>query len=802
MNLLDLYIKLSCDDQASGQIDRISSNMVSKMGSAAAKVAKFVAGAFATKKIIDFGKESLQAYGQFEQMAGGVERLYGKMASTTVQNNAIAAWRTAQMGVNDYLETATAFSGRLIRELGDSELAAGQVDTAVRTLADSYNTYGTDVGLQIQALSSIARGSYRMLDTLTNNVYSEGKASFEQFMNDARDYASKVSNMTYEEYAESMKKTGLSADELSKRYETLKNSTDLSNESFSDIITALSITNERTGILGTTTKEALSTIQGSTLAAKAAWDNLLLELGKPNGDISARVSDLMQALFGEVQDNGERMYGLVNNYKNEITTIISNWMNAIPQIVDGVLDVLPDDVRSRVEKVVGVVSDFASKVSETFDLSVISERFGMVVEAIASAFDSFMATVDFGYLNVIIEKLGSILEQVWGFVETNILPHVPAIGTAIGEVVNFLLSLASTVLTVIDNLGPFVPMILGAVAGIKGFMIVQEIIGMFTMLGTAIGSITTIVATFGGPLATIAAMLGGWPVLLAAVVGAIAAFLLSNEEARQKIAEIYEAIKQAVTETLNAVASYLSSKWAEITSSISNYWNESLSKTTEWLNNTKQRVSEAFTNVVQTVTNAGRSVVSFITTAWNTAVQTVTNAVSRIRSGVQSGFNSVVSFVRGIPQKIKSALGNLGSLLWNAGTSVIRGLLNGMKSAISGVYNWVSGIAGRIASLKGPLPYDLKVLIPNGKALMTGLQKGLSIGFEDDVKPYVESMAGEMSNAFDVPSVSASGYATQKSGPTFNLTIGSLTVRGRDDAYYFADRINEIWKHEVEGSLA
>ena len=162
----------------------------------------------------------------------------------------------------------------------------------------------------------------------------------------------------------------------------------------------------------------------------------------------------------------------------------------------------------------------------------------------------------------------------------------------------------------------------------------------------------------------------------------------------------------------------------------------------------------------------------------------------------------MLGFVRSLPSKIKSALGNLGSLLWNAGSSVIRGLLNGMKSAISGVYNWVSGIAGKIASLKGPLPYDRKVLVANGEALMTGLQKGLSIGFESDVKPYVESMAGQMGDALNVPSVSVSGGTAQKNGPTLNLSIGKMYVQDRDDAEYMARQINQIWKREMEGKLS
>src|SRR5690606_39863705 len=53
-----------------------------------------------------------------------------------------------------------------------------------------------------------------------------------------------------------------------------------------------------------------------------------------------------------------------------------------------------------------------------------------------------------------------------------------------------------------------------------------------------------------------------------------------------------------------------------------------------------------------------------------------------MKNAVSNGIRGVINFVRGLPGKIVSALGNLGSLLVNAGKSIINGLLNGLKSAV------------------------------------------------------------------------------------------------------------------------
>lgn len=587
MNALDLLITLGVNDEASGQIDSISSGIVGKLGKAAVKAGKALAGMWATKKVFDFGKASLDAYSSFEQMAGGVQKLYGTAGQTldqyiesmaytgkgidelteqygkleSAQNkvfeNSSKAWRTAQMSQSEYMEASTAFSGRLIRELGDSELAADRVNLAVTTLADSYNTYGTDMNLQMAAMSSIARGSYRMLDTLTNNVYSEGKESFKQFMDDARAYASQVSSMSLDEYVASMDKTGLSVEELSSRYELLSNSTDLSNDSFSDIITALSITNERTGVLGTTTKEALSTIEGSTNAAKAAWDNLVLEFAKEDADVGGRVNDLFTAIFGEVNENGEREYGVVNNVMSRISTIIENTITAIPQVVDSMLSLLPENVSSRLQGIIDTVTGIVDKIKEVVDVDAVAENFGKVGDALGAMFDSFGSTVDTGYINVLIDTLVQTVSNAWGFIEQNILPHLPELGELIGNAANFVMDFANSFLNLFNAISPIIPVIVGAVAAVKGFMFIQTLIGFFTGLGGAIAGIGTIIGTFGGVLGTVAALLGGWPVLIAAVVGAIVGFIATNEDFRNKVKEVWDKVSEAVGNAAEAIKEFV-----------------------------------------------------------------------------------------------------------------------------------------------------------------------------------------------------------------------------------------------------
>ena len=111
----------------------------------------------------------------------------------------------------------------------------------------------------------------------------------------------------------------------------------------------------------------------------------------------------------------------------------------------------------------------------------------------------------------------------------------------------------------------------------------------------------------------------------------------------------------------------------------------------------------------------------------------------RIRHSIASKFDEAVSYIRGVPHRILAALGNLGSLLFNAGKAIVQGLINGIKSMFGALGSVASSIGHFIAGLKGPLPKDLTLLVPHGQAIMTGLMDGMRSRF-----PHLRSQLGEV----------------------------------------------------------
>lgn len=88
--------------------------------------------------------------------------------------------------------------------------------------------------------------------------------------------------------------------------------------------------------------------------------------------------------------------------------------------------------------------------------------------------------------------------------------------------------------------------------------------------------------------------------------------------------------------------------------------------------------------------SAARSMFSAVVNAF----QQVIAAGGRMAQGIANTINRIGGFFASLPGKILSAVGNLGSTLYNSGQEIIRGLIRGIQSMLGKV----GEVAGRIAS--------------------------------------------------------------------------------------------------------
>ena len=155
-------------DEAKDGAQEASSSIGSSLGSMVKGVTGAVTAAVAAAgaAIAGVAKEALSSYAEYEQLAGGVKKLFGD-ASDTVIENARNAWKTAGMSANEYMETTTSFTAALVQSLGgDTAKAADIADVAMRAMSDNVNTFGTDIESIKVSYAGFAKQNYTMLDNL------------------------------------------------------------------------------------------------------------------------------------------------------------------------------------------------------------------------------------------------------------------------------------------------------------------------------------------------------------------------------------------------------------------------------------------------------------------------------------------------------------------------------------------------------------------------------------------------------------------------------------------------------------
>lgn len=708
-------------------------------------------------KLVDFGKQAFQSYSDYEQLSGGVAKLYGNMgmsledyakqagksaesvradwerneaAQKTVMENAQNAWKNSGMSANAYMEQATSFSAALINALGgDTKKAADMTDVAMRAMSDNINTFGSNATDVQNAFNGFAKQNYTMLDNLKLG-YGGTKEEMERLIKDANEW-------------------GAANGEAS----------NLSIDSFSDVIQAIQQIQEKQHIAGTTAREAASTIEGSVSAMKAAWTNWLAELGKSDADMDAVTQNLANSVVAAAK-----------NVIPRVGVIIKSFVHAIPGMFNTLVSTLPAPFQNAVNAVRGVFSDFGG---------IIAPVTAALAALGAGGFGGLLANIPLvggmlkpltGLLGGLASPIGIIIAMIGALIATSpqlrsefgtmltgvlnslkqafqmLQPSIQALMTALAQ-------LAAAVMPVITNvIGQIIPLLTPIISTLVG-VLVPVIQGVITVVTAVVQALTPVISQISG--------------LVTGMVAAITPLIQGLAPLVEGVCQIVSGVIQALMPVIQALVPLVSG----IISAIVGFIGSTLLPTIQAMLPFIQGVINGITSVVRGIVNVIQGVINMVAGLIHGNWQQAWNGFSQIVHGVVQG---VLGFLGGIGSAIKGVFAGAGTWLLNAGSSIINGLLNGLKSAFGRVMSFVSGIGDWIVRHKGPLSYDKVMLKPAGLAIMQGFDKSLKTGWKD-VQRTVNGMNAQINGGFDVDAlktgranVSNGGGSTTYVQQTFN----------------------------------
>ena len=483
------------------------------------------------------------------------------------------------------------------------------------------------------------------------------------------------------------------------------------------------------------------------------FNDALMQLGMNDGAIKAAEST-------------QTFEGAFGNLEATIVDGAANIVNTVKPYITGAVTALGDGIGKAMQW----VNDFTGALMKTEGV----QTFANGVKSIAGAVGSVIVPISgiIGYLfnfsgkadgaGTAAQRLSDVLGFVGGILQS--------VGTFVQQNADWMQALA---IAVMAGYGAF-----------QLFSIIQTVVGFVKAFSVAETAATAAQWLLNAAMSANPIMI--LVVAIAALVAGIVWFCTQTETGRQLWADFtgfLQATWQNITDFFQATWQNITQWFSNAAANIQNGWNA----LTAFIGSIPGRIQAFFASIGQWFVNKFNEARNGITGAFDNAVSFVSSIPGRItgffgsisswfadkfsevRNGIANGFDSAVSFVASIPWRILSALGNLGGLLWDAGASIMQGFLDGLKSVWHNITSFVGNIAGWIADHKGPLPYDRKLLIPAGEAIMGGFRKSLNAGWQQ-VQADIMGMNVGLSNGFKTPA-----YVYGGSGMDYTPNTGSAS---------------------------
>lgn len=387
-------------ESAKGKI----SNAFGKIGSAAVAAGKVIATGLAagSAAVGALAKASLESYASYEQLVGGVQTLFsetslslndyaasvGKSAqdaysewadmtsgSRSLINNAQAAFRTAGMSANEYMETATSFSASLLQSLGgDTDKAAQYADMAIRDMSDNANKMGTSMEMIQNAYQGFAKQNYTMLDNLKLG-YGGTKTEMERLLADANRINAEQGKIT-----------------------------NYSIENLADVYDAIHVVQEEMGIYGATSNEAATTIEGSMKMVKASWENLLVAFAVGEDLLPDLIDNFVESIKIAASNIVPRLAQILGGISTALSEVIPIISAELPALLE---QLLPGVISGAVSLINGLILSLPPI------LQILIDQFPSIMVQIGAALASCFP--------VLLETVQNLFGQIFDYVSLELL---------------------------------------------------------------------------------------------------------------------------------------------------------------------------------------------------------------------------------------------------------------------------------------------------------------------------------------------------------------------------------------------
>ncbi|ABP53017.1 phage tail protein [Salinispora tropica] len=405
-----------------------------------------------------------------------------------------------------------------------------------------------------------------------------------------------------------------------------------------------------------------------------------------------------------------------------------------------------------------------------------------VVRAISPAL-SEIATVASATLSGLTPLLQPIIDALVQIVQA----VLPALMPVISALQPLLLSIAELALPVISTLlAALAPILADAVAALQPVIdIIVELLDLLVpLLIPALDMMTRALAQNLGVVVEGAAqaIAGLVDVIRGVIDFLVGVFTGDWERAWSGVQSIFSGIIDAVIGILKIIfgpfgtmAGIFSDGLSRVSDLWSSVWSSVGAVAVAAWNGIVNHIQDRINFMVGIFRGIWGAVSGAITSLWNEIRRQFERGIQTAVDAVDTGVDDTLSFFRNLPDQIRSALGNLGKLLVDAGKALLRGLIDGIQSMFGEVRGNLNSLTDLMPDWKGPPSTDRTLLYGAGRLIIDGFIEGLESRYDMVRRSLGELTKDVASTEFGVPTASL-GINSDAYGSDVGRATDSKTI--------------------------